>query len=63
MIRLEDYQPHETALVICAYCGYSWVAVWNCKCKELECPHCHNLSIIPAQQPLPLLKVNNLRKT
>jgi phage FluMu protein Com len=57
MKNLDDHRPHEVATVICAHCGYAWVAVWDSRCSDLVCPDCKELSRIPDENPLHLLRV------
>lgn len=42
IVDITENLPHKVSEVICAKCGYRWIAVRpsDTKLRELECPNC-----------------------
>lgn len=43
---LDGYRPHNTAKVECRKCSKFWVATYDARATELECPQCHFMNEI-----------------
>jgi len=44
VIELDLYRPHMAGEFICYHCLHNWVAVWDARCTELECPKCGKMT-------------------
>lgn len=40
VIVLDEYRPHMAGEFICYHCLHAWVAVWDARMTELDCPEC-----------------------
>lgn len=44
VIELDRHRPHMAGEFICQHCLHTWVAVWDARAVELECPECGGMT-------------------
>ena len=50
-IAASPYEGWYGKLAHCHICTHEWAAVYPCKCAELECPNCGNMTRVPPLNP------------
>lgn len=46
VVRLDDYRPHLTTLLVCLECKTPWLAIHPNTAKRLECPVCNTYNYL-----------------